>query len=270
MDIERPSDEKRFKNKAGWLAVGLSAALCCVLAGMGTAAAFFDGYWAPSVLEYLKMIGLGLLPASILVLFTLLAILRPRIGGPLHLLVGVFLFFGPVLLQIDAGFLPDPNHPHLPVFFWAYLTGILLVVMGIVYLIGRPQPRWLAVWLVAGLPVVMSLICSVEPMWRISRRQDDGITAARHVEGNGVELIWAPAGPGWPEKGNQTLEDVEKTVGHLTDDGLKIADTPQNIWRLPTADEVVRSLTRDGQNAGVRPWSIGGLHLACLKCRTGT
>jgi hypothetical protein len=250
MAVEKPSDETRFQNKAGWLAVGLSAVLCCALAGLGTAAAFFNGYWAPSVLEYLKIMGCGLLPASILVLFTLLAIRRPRIGGPLHLLVGVFLFFGPVLMQIDAGFLPDPNHPRLPVFLWAHLTGILLVIMGIAYIKGRPKPRWLAMWLVAGLPIAISFICSLEPVWRMSHRLDDGITAARPVQGNGVELVWAPAGPGWPEQGNQTLEDAEKIVSRLTDDGLSVADSPQNIWRLPTIDEVVRSLTRNGQNAG--------------------
>jgi hypothetical protein len=37
---------------------------------------------------------------------------------------------------------------------------------------------------------------------------------------------------------------------HLTDDGLSLADEPQNIWRLPTREEVIRSLTRANHNAG--------------------
>jgi hypothetical protein len=65
-----------------------------------------------------------------------------------------------------------------------------------------------------------------------------------------VDLVWAPAGPGWPKEGNGDLDEAEKTAARLTEDGLSLADLPQNIWRLPTVDEVVRSLTRNGQNAG--------------------
>jgi hypothetical protein len=36
----------------------------------------------------------------------------------------------------------------------------------------------------------------------------------------------------------------------LSEDGLHLADEPQNIWRLPTVDEAVRSMTRGGKNAG--------------------
>lgn len=37
---------------------------------------------------------------------------------------------------------------------------------------------------------------------------------------------------------------------YLTEDGTALADTPQGIWRLPSRDEIVRSLTRGGRNAG--------------------
>ena len=36
----------------------------------------------------------------------------------------------------------------------------------------------------------------------------------------------------------------------LTEDGTAVADEPQGIWRLPSREEVVRSLTRGGRNAG--------------------
>jgi hypothetical protein len=38
----------------------------------------------------------------------------------------------------------------------------------------------------------------------------------------------------------------------LTADGASLADTSQHAWRLPTVDEVVRSLVRDGRQAGGR------------------
>lgn len=248
MNIERPSYVAHLTNGIGWSAAALSLTAGCVLAARVTELAFLEGWWAPSILDNLRMTAGWLLPASIPVVFALVAIGWPRIGGLLHVVVGVFLFVLPLLC--DSGFLPDPNHPHLPVLLLVHLTGILLVIMGIAYFKGRPQPRWLAIGLVAGLPIATSLICAAEPIWRITHRQDDGVTAARRVEGNGVELVWAPAGPGWPEQGTEKLDEAEKIVSRLTEDGLSLADSPQNIWRLPTIDEVVQSLTRNGQNAG--------------------
>jgi hypothetical protein len=195
------------------------------------------------------MVG-GLLVASIPVVFGLVAIGWPRIGGLFQVVVGVLLFVLPLLIGADGGFLPNPNHPHLSPLLEVHLTGMLLAIMGIAYLKGRPRPRWLAVGLLAGLPVAVTLICAVEPAWRINHRHDDGVTAARRVQGNRVGLTWAPAGPGWPGKGNATFDEAEKIVSRLTEDGISLADSPQNIWRLPTVDEVVRSLTRDGKNAG--------------------
>ena len=37
---------------------------------------------------------------------------------------------------------------------------------------------------------------------------------------------------------------------YLTADGKSIASTPQDIWRLPTVEEVVRSMTSHGTNCG--------------------
>jgi hypothetical protein len=37
---------------------------------------------------------------------------------------------------------------------------------------------------------------------------------------------------------------------HLTPDGLGLAETPVDVWRLPTVEEVVRSLCRHGRHAG--------------------
>jgi len=97
------------------------------------------------------------------------------------------------------------------------------------------------------------------------------------IEGNGVALLWAPAGPGWPEhyyswndiafygvppvgfgekpgyeERDATLEDMNTTglCCYLSEDGLTIMDEPQYIWRMPTVDEIVRSLVRHGENAG--------------------
>jgi hypothetical protein len=44
---------------------------------------------------------------------------------------------------------------------------------------------------------------------------------------------------------------VETQLCHyLSADGTELEDEPQEFWRMPTTDEVVRSLVRHGENAG--------------------
>jgi hypothetical protein len=47
-------------------------------------------------------------------------------------------------------------------------------------------------------------------------------------------------------------EDMVQTnlCRYLSAEGTTLMDTPQDIWRMPTTDEVVRSLVRHGENAG--------------------
>lgn len=114
-------------------------------------------------------------------------------------------------------------------------------------------------------------------------RQDDGVRTERLIEGNGVRLIWAPEGPGWAHgsegagsnlnwneiafyglppvgfdlnaKGayrmaTQAEMDSLCLCRFLSADGKTLMETPQNIWRMPTVHEVVRSLVKHGTNAG--------------------
>ena len=84
---------------------------------------------------------------------------------------------------------------------------------------------------------------------RSPQRIDDGGVQARLVEGNGVNLIWAPDGQGWPRVGTNWFE-AQQICQHLNEDGLAEASKAQNIWRLPTADEAVRSMAQHGRNSG--------------------
>ena len=96
----------------------------------------------------------------------------------------------------------------------------------------------------------MTLIVSgIQPVLRVSQRIDDGNLQARLVPGNGVNLIWAPDGPGWPRTGADWYE-AQQVCQHLGEDGLTLAPTPQDVWRLPTVDEAVRSMALHGQNSG--------------------
>ena len=102
------------------------------------------------------------------------------------------------------------------------------------------------------------------------------------IEGNGVSLVWAPLGPGWNwkqdfggypswdslarygqdpigmegkssvELGPASLNDMQ-TIGlcsYLNEEGDELLNEVQHIWRMPTADEIIRSMARHGENAG--------------------
>lgn len=68
-----------------------------------------------------------------------------------------------------------------------------------------------------------------------------------------------PAGlgrkPEW-ERRHATSENMLHTglCRYLAADGMTLAAEPQNLWRMPTADEITRSLGRHGKNAGCT-WS---------------
>jgi hypothetical protein len=67
----------------------------------------------------------------------------------------------------------------------------------------------------------------------------------------GVEPVGFKRKPGW-EGREPRAEDMSTTglCAYLTEDGKTLAAEPQNIWRMPTADEISRSLARHGEDAG--------------------
>jgi hypothetical protein len=219
---------------AGWIAVSVSILITCFWAFWGIVENFHEGWYFESLLSNLGlMFAQYLSPMLIFLTVTLISIYWPRIGGGLH--VGI------ALLAIW--------------FFQAFsnaatfLIILPLIGLGTLYWIGRPKPHKLAASLMVGLPVLTFIIAGTGPAIRVSQRFDDGNLQARLVHGNGVALTWAPDGPGWPQEGGNWYE-AQQACQHLSEDGLTLATTPQRIWRLPTVDEVVRSMVRHGQNSG--------------------
>ena len=137
--------------------------------------------------------------------------------------------------------------------FGVFLTALLTVVpalVGLLFLFGHPTPKRAAYAVSVGIPLLIVIGFGAEPLVRVNSRFDDGDRGARLVEGNGVALLWAPAGPGWTRNGLVSWDEAVLHARRLTEDGTGLADTPQDIWRLPSREEIVRSLTRGGRNAG--------------------
>lgn len=159
---------------------------------------------------------------------------------------------GGALFVIDGRRAPDPRAP-----WW------------------RRRARWLAV---VGAPLAVATSISSAELPRILGRLDDGDRGARRIDGDGVQLVWAPAGPGWnwqqpwggypswdslatygappiglkPRPPRARADDMARTglCAHLDAAGTALLPAPQHLWRMPTADEFVRSLTRRGASAG--------------------
>ena len=139
-------------------------------------------------------------------------------------------------------------------------------------------------WLIAtGIPIGVAVGTTVGNAPILLTREDDGVRTERLIEGNGVRLVWAPEGPGWAKGGEETGSNLAwnqialfgiPPVGtdlkakdayrhatqaemdtfclcrYLSQDGKTLMEVPQNIWRMPTTQEVVRSLIHHGTNAG--------------------
>jgi len=218
----------------GWIAVGLSTVIACVWAFWGIIENFHEGWYYESLLSNVGLMFVQYLsPMLIFMGVTLISIRWPRFGGGLHVIFAL----------LAAWFFQAFSNAA------TFLLITPLIGIGAMYWFGRPQPRKIAVSLAVGLPILTLIISGIEPVLRVSQRIDDGFLQARLVHGNGVNLIWAPDGPGWPRTGVNWYE-AQQVCQYLGEDGLTPAPMPQHIWRLPTVDEAVRSMARHGQNSG--------------------
>jgi hypothetical protein len=218
----------------GWMAVSSSTALTCFWAFWGIIENFHEGWYSESLWMNLGMMLVQYLsPMLVFMSVTLLSIFWPRFGGGLHGLIALV-----AIWFFDA-------------FSNAATFMIILPLLGLgaMQWFGRPHPKKLAASLAIGLPLLTLILSGVSPAMRVSQRIDDGNLQARLVNGNEVALTWAPTGPGWPREGGD-WSAAQQACKHLSADGLTLAPVPQDIWRLPTVDEAVRSMARHGQNSG--------------------
>jgi hypothetical protein len=260
----------------GFIATGLMIIFTTFWAYWGSAEMYHEGWWGAwyNRLSYLA-------PGAICLVPTLVAIAWPIVGGALIIGVGIFYcwlvglddaLLGVIPIVVGILFILDgvikrrtvtPPAPDLP--WWRRnLRYLLATIPSFIVFVGVS---------VVMLPVVLT-------------RVDDGDRGARLIEGNGVTLIWAPEGPGWnwkqpwggypswqsialyglppvgmedkPGYGRQGDQIVFATAAdmatynlcrYLSEDGLALMEEPQDVWRMPTTDEMVRSLVRHGENA---------------------
>jgi len=282
-----------LKKLPGWIASIVMIGIVLFWTYWGAGEMYHEGWWGAwyNRLPYLVPIAVTLLPT--------LAAFRWSLGGGIAIIcIGVFTFFffdndvafiGLTIMLVGGAFVYEgirkrrkDNEP-IPDSWWGrnWRHAVMLGGSGLIFL-------GVSIYM---LPIVLT-------------RVDDGDRSARLIEGNGVELVWAPEGPGWnweqpwggypswqavalyglppvgvdDKPGYGLLEDKSAIIfatqeemaqynlcRYLNEDGTTLMETPQDVWRMPATDELVRSLGRHGENAGCT-WQ--GEYKAQVECDT--
>jgi len=288
----------------GYVGTGLAILVTSLWTLWGVVEMYYEGWWGPwsTRVPYL-------VPAICCLTLTLVTITWPRVGG--WLLVGVGGAFTLWWWGMSArrGLLnPRIVVGTFPVSGLLVLTGVLFLLEGRYrrhrraagWELPRSWARRYALQLAAvSCSVLVATAISIYWLPIVLTRIDDGGRGARLIEGNGVTLIWAPAGPGWSEGiasdesnddldrpknvswndialygvapvgfsskpagqvGDATTGDMEEAglCRYLSEDGLSLMTESQGIWRMPSTQEIVRSLVRDGVSAGCTWDGISG------------
>ena len=289
---------RKFQHRLpGYVATGVMILITSFWTYWGVGEMFYEGWGLPfpTPLRYLA-------PAAACLVFTLLALIWPGVGG--WLLVAFGGAFSALLLSTAAG---RGWWRNLGWWLTTFPLGALIIVVGVLFLLeGRYRrraagealsPGWLRrnlrYILALSIPLLVAVIASAFSAPLALGRVDDGDRSARLIEGNGVTLVWAPQGPGWNwkqpwggylswdmialygvpplgleikpgyEERHATLQDMATTglCRYLSGDGTTLMAEPQDIWRMPTAKEIVRSLVGNGQTA----WcTLDGESINCI------
>ena len=108
--------------------------------------------------------------------------------------------------------------------------------------------EWKWISATVGLPCLFIVVTGFLLYSQIADRYNDSNFSKRTIVGNGVTLTWAPRGARVPLKGCSWNEAAD-ICSRLSEDGLSLESSPVGVWRLPTADEAVRSLSKSNKNS---------------------
>lgn len=274
--------KKTLRKLPGWIGIGLITFLNALWLYWGLGEAFYEGWGVPETPWFLFLT----IAAAAMVL-SVLAIVFPYIGGGILTAAGLAFAIWWLVPGITQGFYSLSTLLGRLVLSAGFtFVGILFILDGRFNpKTGKRHRSWilrnLRLVIAIGIPLLVGLVVAGFNLPTVLTRIDDGDRSARLIEGNGVVLVWAPEGPGWNWKqdfggypswdslafyGVQPLgldtdkrgethateEDMAYTglCNFLDESGINLMAEPQYIWRMPTVDEIARSLTLHNENAG--------------------
>ncbi len=246
VDTDTKNKGGKFKSFLGWLSIILMGALSCFWAFWGVLENFHEGWHYPSLAQNLLLMFVQYTVFLFALIFlSIILIFKRRFGAIILICASIWFAYWvlssrPFTLTNLKGWLPILLPPFL---------------ISIGYIFGKLPSRQTQLIITIILPLTLAIGLSIEPLTRISRRFYDGNYDSRIIVGNEIELTWAAKGFGWP---NYMLNldgykspnwyEAQDMCARLSEDTKKLEKTPQNIWRLPTVDEAVRSMARRNRN----------------------
>ena len=226
------SKEKR-RNIIGWTGVAITTIFSSLWAYWGSIENFHEGWYSVSIWENLFMLIFQYLLFTIIFVLLGVITLKWKIAGIiLHVLLAgfcIWFFSGSNFLVIGL------------------MIVIPIIGLGLIYYFGKPEPKKWAYRSLIFIPLIIIIAVFIPMSIKVSKRINDNDFGTRIVEGNEITLVWAPRGPGWPDSGT-TWHEAMEICRYLSEDGTKIMDEVQDIWRLPTVDEAVRLMMLHGVN----------------------
>lgn len=225
----------RWPFRTGYAVVVVGTGLACFWGYWGILENFHEGWYYESAwLNVRLLLAQYLWTMLVFQLITAVAVIRPVAGalsfGVLALL-SMWRFRGASPLVVGVSIVAP------------------LIILSIAAGVARyRRPRRL-VAAICGVPALLVLVVGSGPAWRVAHRHDDGNRGVRAIVVHSAVLEWAPRGPGWPSDGVSWEEAVHRSR-HLRADGLALSDSVLDIWRLPTIEEAVASMHRQGFPAG--------------------
>lgn len=222
---------KKIKKLLGGITYILILLIIIIWTYWGINEAFHEGWYHVSLLENLSLTFIQYLSIPIIFLsFSLIAIYYKKMGSVLFITLGIFAMF---FFDSNAG-------------RFLILTPLLLFALGFYFGEFKHKKIITISFIFVFFLIVLSL--GIPQLIRVENRFNDNNFRLRIIEGNGITLVWAPQGIGFPLEGTdwQTAKD---NCARLNEQGTALKDSEINIWRLPTRDEIVRSMTRKNNNA---------------------
>jgi hypothetical protein len=186
----------------GYLATALLTLATALWTFWGIGEMYYEGWWGAwtNRVTYLVLM-------LICWTFAFISLTWPRIGGCMIIFIGGAFSIWRWALQAQLSALTLDW-----ILGWFPISGIFVLIGLLFFLDGRfrrkqrvanwqPSQLW---WrrnlnyLIVFIPSILVAIgVSILFIPIINSRYDDGNRGARLIQGNGVVLIWAPAGPGW-------------------------------------------------------------------------
>lgn len=225
---------EKLKNILGWTAVVITLIISCLWSYWGILEFFHEGWYSPSIGNLLFLFFVQYMSLTmIFIVLPLVALKYKRIGLASFVILGIFsaIFFSGASFQVTYLLLAFP-----------------LIGLGVLFYFGEPKKIKIAKALIIILPLLVMIIFGTPQLIRNLQRIDDGNYGMRELDCQGIPLIWAGKGLGFPEKG-YNWTDAMYICEHLSENGTEILNESQNIWRLPSIEESVRCQMIHGENA---------------------